>query len=625
MPPLMTLPDGRTGYYDTNTGEFIEATLAQYNALTGASSNPFAVPQPNIQQQQAVPFGTMPQTNEQKVSQQSGQVFMDYRGPNLPYGQYDQGLGFKDARGNFVPSTASTKTGAALIGKPQMGLSMPVWNFNADSNQGNIMSNMFAPQQAVQQPTQQPVTTAPNIGGELSAQAQQFLLGQKTTDNTGTENAGGGGASGSWDEADPKKIGLSKDMKYNLASMGVGIGTNLIKTAAPGNYDERVGMTKPNAVGSIFGDGTFTQIGLNPALMGATGGMSAVAGVGVDLIKNTIGYKMQLDKYNNKKIGVGAQEGMQNQRSQMGYDYTGYARYGTEVKNPFLKFSSGGEVTEPTVPTQQHVAKGKEMYRKIVESEGYKKKLQNELIQSSGMAFPGKLPMTGDYIGDTNLEYATRNFYDFDFERLYKDRLDAVNAPIRIAENENHNKRILGIHTVNKVKNEPLNEMGIYENKSDITIFNTPHTNPEYSVLEETEHKGNTIPFIKEGESKLNVTPYARSIFDENVPQKKIENYAFHDDRYLNNYTEMMAKKRAMEAYLVEKGKLQPGAEVDDSHFDFLQQQSDLPANVSQGLEMLMGEEDDLETRVKNARERFKPIMNKIAYNQSAGNNPYLV
>jgi hypothetical protein len=148
------------------------------------------------------------------------------------------------------------------------------------------------------------------------------------------------------------------------------------------------------------------------------------------------------------------------------------------------------------------------------------------------------------------------------------------------------------------------------------------------TAIEEKEHSSH-IPFINPGglggNKAENITPYAVEVIKENV---------IIDDGYLNVPTEVIAKKRATEVNLIGRGLLNPGENVDESHFKELLKSPNIPFNITQLLQAVSGIEEDEENAIKATKkiqdkilndpklykeslERWLNIMNKIAFNEN--------
>jgi hypothetical protein len=250
----------------------------------------------------------------------------------------------------------------------------------------------------------------------------------------------------------------------------------------------------------------------------------------------------------------------------------------------------------------------------IYKSEGYTNKLRNE-IEKSGI--------TDKKLQDVLLNRVVRLVttpMEYRSVAFGKNTLgEMIAAPFKLA-------------TPNPF-NPYDSETNIYLNEKHREIKN----DPKYTAIEEYEHASHILPSIK-GEKIYNITPYAEQI---------IEKYNRAKDEYLRDPSEVIAKKRAAEVYLINKGLLSPGGFVDDSHYDYLLSNFDLlPTNVQQFLMISSGEnadffklkeeaklklredEDNKERKSKmdfhtkdynkktqDFKKSFKAIMNEIAMN----------
>jgi hypothetical protein len=279
----------------------------------------------------------------------------------------DKGLGFK-AGNQFYPSTAMTASGMPLIGSPYMGKTLNAYDLAKEDSskygnpylaiQNQLMNNTPPWMSNTTTPNQAQVTVPQTTGAtEIvpTSTAEQAGGGNWLTNMFNRPSVEGVPASNDITnvvEKGPSLFKQSKDFFGSdkgqatsaIAGAGVGLVSGLAKAGMQDKYDPRVGMSKPNLGGNLFGDATFTQVGLNPALMAATGGISALVGGGVDLIKNAVKYSKQKDRYENKKLATDTMQSIDDARENMKPDYTGYARSGTQV-NPYLKkFNPGGKV-----------------------------------------------------------------------------------------------------------------------------------------------------------------------------------------------------------------------------------------------------------------------------------------
>jgi len=134
----------------------------------------------------------------------------------------------------------------------------------------------------------------------------------------------------------------------------------------------------------------------------------------------------------------------------------------------------------------------------------------------------------------------------------------------------------------------------LYPNATEIEISKKALKNERegyYTSAEEFEHASHItdLKSKKENQSYYNITPYAQKIIDENNLVDKLP-YDETDKKYLKDYSEVIAKKRATELFLINNGQLGPGENVDQNHFNFLIENYDrLPNNVQQFLMISTG------------------------------------
>jgi hypothetical protein len=213
----------------------------------------------------------------------------------------------------------------------------------------------------------------------------------------------------------------------------------------------------------------------------------------------------------------------------------------------------------------------------IYNSEGYINKLRNE-IEKSGI--------TDKKLQDVLLNRVVR----------------LVTTPMEY-RSVAFDKNTLGEMTAAPFRFATPNPFSPYDSETEIAL-NKKHqeikNDPKYTAIEEYEHASHILPSIK-GEKKLtpyNITPYAEQI---------IEKYNRAKDEYLREPTEVIAKKRATEVYLINKGLLSPGGFVDDSHYDYLLSNFDLlPNNIQQFLMISSGENADFFELKKEAELKLR-------------------
>jgi hypothetical protein len=132
----------------------------------------------------------------------------------------------------------------------------------------------------------------------------------------------------------------------------------------------------------------------------------------------------------------------------------------------------------------------------------------------------------------------------------------------------------------------------LYPNATEIEISKKALKNERegyYTSAEELEHASHIKDSKIKNQSSYNITPYAQKIIDENNLVDKLP-YDETDKKYLKDYSEVIAKKRATELFLINNGQLGPGKNVDQKHFNFLIENYDrLPNNVQQFLMISTG------------------------------------
>jgi hypothetical protein len=387
MPPFIT-HNGQTGYFQN--GVFMPMSKQQYDMQFG--NNPFVSAQQPYTQQQVIPQGVIqppmagPLSNEQKISLTQGDAtttdavnkpiaqnnqFINNNASvnNNPYIQPMQDFGSIMA-GQMYKFNNPNFTAQSQVQKRVNNISQPapeseLLQSAADAAQNvttnslqNTPSGVLA-NAATNAATSNAATVTDPILQNMGKGPGEFFQDQMQNANNAAANAtqatsdglDGLGFSGKWKFSPGQAFSNSKNFFGSQAgqatsagiSAGLGIATSLIGANAS-KYDQRVGMSKPNAFNTIAGDSTVTQIGLNPALMGVTGGLSAVAGLGIDLVKNIVKYNKQKDRYENKKLATDTMQSIDDARENMKPDYTGYARSGTQV-NPYLQAQGGTQAS----------------------------------------------------------------------------------------------------------------------------------------------------------------------------------------------------------------------------------------------------------------------------------------
>ena len=407
-------------------GQFIPATQQEYDAQFGQINqnqfNPFMPPSitATMGRQDFVQQGTIQSpetaaiTNEQKVMQAQGDD-VPMLG-DMPYIQKGNQLGVQRGK-SFFPYNASTASG-----HPLNTATNTVFNaYDLMANTKNKVVNPFASEVALMQ-SQNAASFLNNLSNKPTAPVATTQTQVTVPTTTATEviptptaeQAGGGNwltnmfnkpsvevpTAENVSKAVEKGPGLFKQSKdffgsdkgqatSAIAGAGVGLISGLAKAGMQDKYDPRVGMSKPNLGGNLFGDATFTQVGLNPALMAATGGISALVGGGVDLIKNAVKYAKQKDRYENKKLATDTMQSIDDARENMKPDYTGYARNGTQV-NPYLMAQYG---TSAYIPgTDYNVTQSRPPFKKKDSD------LENAMSSFNNMTTNDGLDEKGNYI-----------------------------------------------------------------------------------------------------------------------------------------------------------------------------------------------------------------------------------
>lgn len=218
----------------------------------------------------------------------------------------------------------------------------------------------------------------------------------------------------------------------------------------------------------------------------------------------------------------------------------------------------------------------------IYSSEGYSNKLRNELEKSG---------VTDKKVQDVLLNRVVR----------------LITTPI---EYENLKEGERGQMTL-KEFNDSSNPFNPYPSSTDIKLSSElkkeKEENKKSTAVEEYEHASHKLPKYEENKYQ-NITPYAEQIN---------EKYNKSKESYLRKPSEAIAKKRATEVYLINKGLLSPGGFADDSHYDYLLANYDnLPNNVKQFLMITTGDKtnfDELSNKAKLKLEEEK-------YNKSSKN-----
>jgi hypothetical protein len=244
--------------------------------------------------------------------------------------------------------------------------------------------------------------------------------------------------------------------------------------------------------------------------------------------------------------------------------YTGINPNMRKVSNaPYVDMSKEGDLNNAA----------RDYLEAIYTSPGYKRKVENELEKS------GIVDKTAD---------------DIISERLYR----VKNTQMKnMSESDRNYETAYGYM-------QPMT-YGPFIASPGITMrtdrVNTQPYNYFSTGIEELEHaahvKRNRFYNMFNTESSENITPEAKRIFDLHAPASSKESTQYDlDDSYfkkllrkpyLKLYTENMAKKRASEVYLINKGLLNPGENVNENHYKYLIENYDyLPSNVRSAIDM---------------------------------------
>jgi len=238
-------------------------------------------------------------------------------------------------------------------------------------------------------------------------------------------------------------------------------------------------------------------------------------------------------------------------------------------------------------------------------SKGYQRKLSNEVIRS-GNNKKGDM----DEMMDSS---AWRNSTPLGLlnQRMYR----SANTPVSSFDKWNaggHASQTPLLGRMSYNKDNFLREEGFYVDERDPRVgINTYHPDINKkgelrsTLVEELEHASHVglgsvfgHHFLPSDEEGLNITPYAKKVIKDN---------GANDDRKdFGHPSEVIAKKRATEVYLIDKGLIKPGGRVLPKHLEYLESNyNDLPTNVQQFM-----------IEVTNGKRQAQlNIMNKIAAN----------
>ncbi len=362
-------------------------------------------------------------------------------------------------------------------------------------------------------------------------------------------------------------------------------------------------------------------------------------------------------RWSDEEVVVTAQmtdEERQKRKNAEMWKSGGYNIPSAQIQNSELSSISR---TIPSAYNIEHL-KGNAVNRlsDIYSSPGYKRKLENEILESKKLR--SQSPYTSNYG-------------------------EGLGKKLLYTDNDFRSAEEIIDERIRRVKNTPMYNMGIDDesyndaagvmsaNLQSLYLPNTYYVNPKIKVrtnlygntpedyrstlVEELEHASHfPYGYFKNPDkySVLNITPYAKKIFDENTPANR---NPYGDRKYLKMYSENMAKKRATENYLIDQGILKPGENVDESHYKYLIDNfSDLPDNVQDVINMTsesktlfnnssndindimikLYQNDNSERSKKELKEALKKkenynksiknfinIMNKIAYNDEQSND----
>lgn len=274
----------------------------------------------------------------------------------------------------------------------------------------------------------------------------------------------------------------------------------------------------------------------------------------------------------------------------------------------------------------------------IYNSKGYKRKLAKELKESNKMSFNEQVVYRNPFHPNrqqTDYEVYRKNMNDFYEGRSLLDRRKEALDPDMVSymnENDKLYNVAGGYYHPGFITNDKIEDPIKYMKQVDPYIkVRRDEPTKYYTMIEEFEHAshfpamGRTYKSEALRPAGLNITPYAQKIIMNNTDLQ------YKDSDYLTQPTEVIAKKRATEAYLIENNLLKPGQNVNKSHYDFLEKNyTKLPRNVRSIFDITdtnigtynakTNFKKEQNKRRQTQYKRFGNIMNKIAYNQ----NPYI-
>jgi hypothetical protein len=245
---------------------------------------------------------------------------------NPQFVQYGPGgqSGYYDNNKQFIPMDKATfdTQFASMVQGANPFLPTATDNYTmAGTTTPSSMNSMSMPQMPYKM---EAIDIAP-----INLQQSGFQIPKVETGNTGPFKLG---PMPTADMPIQKGIKLTDRQKGSLIGAGANLVSKGIRTLAPDTYNQRVGMENPNAVGTILGDTTMTQLGssIMPGIGTAIGG-------GLDLIKNIFTYGKKKAAYDAGVRKANFSDYRDNLVSNREQDYTGLARHGIKAKNPYLR------------------------------------------------------------------------------------------------------------------------------------------------------------------------------------------------------------------------------------------------------------------------------------------------
>jgi len=312
-PPFVTNPDGRTGYNNPD-GTFVELSRADYDKMISSAQQSGTNPLPfdpkgfDKDAMRTSPFNPNDYNQDAlrtlPLAPKGYDIKSDIR--TLPFDP--KGNGYGNSIPSFIPAPLPTSTDP---------IEMQTLKAQQIPQNNNWMNNITIPQfqsGQPQMPLQKPQLAIPQSQNiPLAGNNNGVIEGIKSNLNNATIEAPVDDGTGTG----------SGGAKNALMGMGANAITGLAQTIAPDTYDQRVGMSKPGL--GQFGNLQFTSMG---ASLGPAG---AAVGLGVDAVKNTIGYFKNKQAYNTATNKADAMDWRNKMLSNQQPDYTGLAREGIEV------------------------------------------------------------------------------------------------------------------------------------------------------------------------------------------------------------------------------------------------------------------------------------------------------